>query len=156
MWFWIFFQMLSVIVEVYLWYKLQTSTCFVSRKTCKISNVSNTCSPHCICIVTLTIHSCTYYLNYPNQPVPPHIGYQGCICIVSRHRPPPLLRYCYSVYHICSHFNHIYMYMYILPQSAWLYTVPVYSLAAVYFFTYRLFTKYFFNLEIALLVIACK
>ena len=28
--------------------KLQTSTCFVSRKTCKIGSVSNTCSPHCI------------------------------------------------------------------------------------------------------------
>ncbi|CDQ74220.1 unnamed protein product [Oncorhynchus mykiss] len=27
--------------------KLQTSTCFVSRKTCKIGSVSNTCSPHC-------------------------------------------------------------------------------------------------------------
>ena len=29
--------------------KLQTSTCFVSRKTCKIGSVSNTCSPHCMC-----------------------------------------------------------------------------------------------------------
>jgi hypothetical protein len=28
--------------------KLQTSTCFVSWKTCKIGSVSNTCSPHCI------------------------------------------------------------------------------------------------------------
>ena len=28
--------------------KLQTSTCFVSGKTCKIGSVSNTCSPHCI------------------------------------------------------------------------------------------------------------
>ena len=27
--------------------KLQTSTCFVSRKTCKLGSVSNTCSPHC-------------------------------------------------------------------------------------------------------------
>ena len=32
--------------------KLQTFTCFVSRKTCKIGNVSNTCSPLCIyCII---------------------------------------------------------------------------------------------------------
>ena len=28
--------------------KLQTSTYFVSRKTCKIVEVSNTCSPHCM------------------------------------------------------------------------------------------------------------
>ena len=27
-----------------------------------------------ICIVTLTIHSCTYYLNWADQPVLPHIG----------------------------------------------------------------------------------
>ena len=29
-------------------FRLQTTTCFVSGKTCKIGSVSNTCSPHCI------------------------------------------------------------------------------------------------------------
>ena len=28
--------------------KLQTSTCFVSRKHCRFCRLSNTCSPHCI------------------------------------------------------------------------------------------------------------
>ena len=37
--------------------KWQTSTCFVSRKTCKISSVSNTCSPHCIFVQCLTVHT---------------------------------------------------------------------------------------------------
>ena len=31
-------------------------------------------SVYLICIVTLTIHSCTYYLNWADQPVLPHIG----------------------------------------------------------------------------------
>ena len=35
--------------------KLQISTCFVSRKTCKIVSVSNTCSPHCMYIKTMEI-----------------------------------------------------------------------------------------------------
>uniref|UniRef100_A0AAY5KHG6 Transposase Tc1-like domain-containing protein n=1 Tax=Esox lucius TaxID=8010 RepID=A0AAY5KHG6_ESOLU len=30
------------------WKQLQTSICFVSRKTYEIGSVSNTCSPHCI------------------------------------------------------------------------------------------------------------
>jgi hypothetical protein len=56
---------------VYLWYTLQNSTCFVSRKTCKIGSVSNTCSPHCIYWahvtdhVTLRLHTVGLYLtNY--------------------------------------------------------------------------------------------
>ena len=46
--FWIFFLlMLSVIVEVYLWWKLQASLIFLSGRTCTIGGWLNHFLPHC-------------------------------------------------------------------------------------------------------------
>ncbi len=47
--FWIFsFLILSLIVEVYLWWKLQASLIFLSGRTCTIGGWLNTFLPHCI------------------------------------------------------------------------------------------------------------
>ena len=40
---------LSLIVEVYLWWKLQASLIFLSGRTCTIGGWLNTFLPHCIC-----------------------------------------------------------------------------------------------------------
>ncbi len=45
--FWIFFLILSLIVEVYLWWKLQASLLFLSGRTCTIGGWLNTFLPHC-------------------------------------------------------------------------------------------------------------
>ncbi len=46
--FWIFFLIiLSLIVEVYLWWKLQASLIFLSGRTCTIGGWLNTFLPHC-------------------------------------------------------------------------------------------------------------
>ncbi len=45
--FWIFFLILSLIVEVYLWWKLQASLFFLSGRTCTIGGWLNTYLPHC-------------------------------------------------------------------------------------------------------------
>ena len=45
--FWIFFLILSVIVEVYLWWKLQASLIFLSGRICTIGGWLNTFLPHC-------------------------------------------------------------------------------------------------------------
>ncbi len=43
-----FFLILSLIVEVYLWYKLQASLIFLSGRTCTIGGWLNTFLPHCM------------------------------------------------------------------------------------------------------------
>ncbi len=43
-----FFLILSLIVEVYLWWKLQASLIFLSGRTCTIGGWLNTFLPHCI------------------------------------------------------------------------------------------------------------
>ncbi len=48
--FWILFLILSLIVEVYLWWKLQASLIFLSGRTCTIGGWLNTFLPHCIYI----------------------------------------------------------------------------------------------------------
>ncbi len=48
--FWISFLILSLIVEVYLWWKLQASLIFLSGRTCTIGGWLNTFLPHCIYI----------------------------------------------------------------------------------------------------------
>ncbi len=46
--FWIFFFLIvSLIVEVYLWWKLQASLIFLSGRTCTIGGWLNTFLPHC-------------------------------------------------------------------------------------------------------------
>jgi hypothetical protein len=50
-----FFLILSVIVEVYLWWKLQASRSFLSGRTCTIGGWLNTFLPHCI-ILTFQGH----------------------------------------------------------------------------------------------------
>ncbi len=52
-----FFLILSIIVEVYLWWKLQASLIFLSGRTCTIGGWLNTFLPHCICNVYL----CSYF-----------------------------------------------------------------------------------------------
>ncbi len=42
------FLILSLIVEVYLWWKLQASLIFLSGRTCTIGGWLNTFLPHCI------------------------------------------------------------------------------------------------------------
>ncbi len=42
-----FFLILSLIVEVYLWWKLQASLVFLSGRTCTIGGWLNTFLPHC-------------------------------------------------------------------------------------------------------------
>ncbi len=46
-----FFLILSLIVEVYLWWKLQASLIFLSGRTCTIGGWLNTFLPHCICAI---------------------------------------------------------------------------------------------------------
>ncbi len=46
--FWIFFLILSLIVEVYLWWQLQASLIFLSGRTCTIGGWLNTVLPHCM------------------------------------------------------------------------------------------------------------
>ncbi len=48
--FWIFFLILSLIFEVYLWWKLQASLIFLSGRTCTIGGWLNKFLPHCIYI----------------------------------------------------------------------------------------------------------
>ncbi len=43
-----FFLILSLIVELYLWWKLQASLIFLSGRTCTIGGWLNTFLPHCI------------------------------------------------------------------------------------------------------------
>ncbi len=51
------FLILSLIVEVYLWWKLQASLIFLSGRTCTIGSWLNTFLPHCKCIIHSFIHS---------------------------------------------------------------------------------------------------
>ena len=55
--FWIFFLILSVIVEVYLWWKLQSSLIFLSGRTCTIGGWLNTFLPHCKLLSLLFVPS---------------------------------------------------------------------------------------------------
>ena len=48
-----FYLILSVIVEVYLWWKLQASLIFLSGRTCTIGGWLNTFLPHCIYAVNI-------------------------------------------------------------------------------------------------------
>ncbi len=48
-----FFLILSLIVEVYLWWKLQASLIFLRGRTCTIGGWLNTFLPHCIYIYIL-------------------------------------------------------------------------------------------------------
>ncbi len=50
------FLILSLIVEVYLWWKWQASLIFLSGRTCTIGGWLNTFLPHCI-----------YYMRYYND-----------------------------------------------------------------------------------------
>ncbi len=62
MWFSGFFLLiLSLIVEVYLWWKLQASLIFLSGRTCTIGGWLNTFLPHCIYIyyISLSQHRAT-------------------------------------------------------------------------------------------------
>ncbi len=54
--FWIFFLILSLIVEVYLWWKLQASLIFLSGRTCAIGGWLNTFLPHCIYPIYIYTH----------------------------------------------------------------------------------------------------
>ena len=47
--FWIFGDILSLNVKMYLWLKLHTIPFFVSGQTYKISKVSNNYCSHCMC-----------------------------------------------------------------------------------------------------------
>ncbi len=60
--FWIFFLILSLIVEVYLWWKLQASLIFLSGRTCTIGGWLNTFLPHCVYIY-IYICICILYIN---------------------------------------------------------------------------------------------
>ncbi len=58
MWFsGIFFLILSLIVEVYLWWKLQASLIFLSGRTCTIGGWLNTFLPHCTCSIQISTAS---------------------------------------------------------------------------------------------------
>ncbi len=57
--FWIFFLISSLIVEVYLWWKLQASLIFLSGRTCTIGGWLNTFLPHCIYIF-MSIYQSVY------------------------------------------------------------------------------------------------
>ncbi len=58
MWFsGVFFLILSLIVEVYLWWKLQASLIFLSGRTCTIGGWLNTFLPHCMYVC---MYVCTY------------------------------------------------------------------------------------------------
>ena len=57
--FWIFFLILSVIVEVYLWWKLQASLIFLSGRTCTIDGWLNTFLPHYMYVGGCTV--CTQW-----------------------------------------------------------------------------------------------
>ncbi len=56
------FLILSLIVEVYLWWKLQASLIFLSGRSCTIGGWLNTFLPHCI-----YIHSLATLLGTPVQ-----------------------------------------------------------------------------------------
>ncbi len=58
-----FFLILSLIVEVYLWWKLQASLIFLSGRTCTIGGWLNTFFPHCICIY-IYVYICIYIYIY--------------------------------------------------------------------------------------------
>ncbi len=53
------FLILSLIVEVYLWWKLQASLIFLSGRTCTIGGWLNTFLPHCIYVYIIYI-----FINY--------------------------------------------------------------------------------------------
>ncbi len=56
-----FFLILSLIVEVYLWWKLQASLIFLSGRTCTIGGWLNTFLPHCLIILqNVSKQSCSY------------------------------------------------------------------------------------------------
>ncbi len=56
-----FFLILSLIIEVYLWWKLQASLIFLSGRTCTICGWLNTFLPHCIYIY---IYIYIYIIKY--------------------------------------------------------------------------------------------
>ncbi len=63
------FLILSLIVEVYLWWKLQASLVFLSGRTCTIGGWLNTFLPHCMyTLVTLyfkvSLLQCNYTFKY--------------------------------------------------------------------------------------------
>ncbi len=73
MWFYgFFFLILSLIVEVYLWWKLQASLIFLSGRTCTIGGWLNTFLPHCICKAQLTQNLLS---NQATVPVPKSVGH---------------------------------------------------------------------------------
>ncbi len=53
-----FFLILSLIVKVYLWWKLQASLIFLSGRTCTIGGWLNTFLPHCIYIHAVVVLLC--------------------------------------------------------------------------------------------------
>ncbi len=63
----LFFLILSFIVEVYLWWKLQASLIFLSGRTCTIGGWLNTFLPHCICAkkFVLSQTKCKYLCFHP-------------------------------------------------------------------------------------------
>ena len=59
---------LSDIVEVYLWWKLQASLIFLSRRTCTIGGRLNTFLPHCIWLVkNVTLKKITWFVHMFNH-----------------------------------------------------------------------------------------
>ncbi len=63
-----FFLILSLIVEVYLWWKWQDALIFLSGRTCTIGGWLNTFLPHCM---LETVRSSTFHLRMPHRlPLP--------------------------------------------------------------------------------------
>ncbi len=60
-----FFLILSLIVEVNLWWKLQASLIFLSGRTCTIGGWLNTFLPHCICSCVVLLLYNFYSLHCP-------------------------------------------------------------------------------------------
>ena len=52
---WILSPIMSLIVEVYLWWKLQASLIFLSGRTCTIGGWLNTFLPHCMCSTAILL-----------------------------------------------------------------------------------------------------
>ncbi len=59
------FLILSLIVEVYLWWKLQASLIFLSWRTCTIGGWLNTFLPHCM-FIYLPLHQKQFIMHAGN------------------------------------------------------------------------------------------
>ncbi len=86
-----FFLILSLIVEVYLWWKLQASLIFLSGRTCAIGGWLNTFLPHCIYIY---IHIHIYIYIYIHIHIHTHI-YIYIYIYIHTHTPT----HCYQIPH---------------------------------------------------------